>query len=154
MRMCFTALREAPSSLQSKRSFDSTKAYRSAKVRLVAQSLLSSQLQILAAFYAPQFRNMDDREPLLRHENDSSIIDGRTIAGVGPGKDLVHEVSPEELSPELQQMKSDAVLNAQGHKAEMRRSFSLFATLGLGFRYANPSNAGTYRPILSADPNK
>lgn len=36
---------------------------------------------------------------------------------------------------ELQDMKSNAVLRAQGHEASMRRSFSPLAALGLGFRH-------------------
>ena len=36
---------------------------------------------------------------------------------------------------ELQDMKSNAILRAQGHEATMRRSFSPLAALGLGFRH-------------------
>lgn len=39
------------------------------------------------------------------------------------------------VSSELQDMKSNAVLRAQGHEASMRRSFSPLAALGLGFRH-------------------
>lgn len=69
---------------------------------------------------------MADREPLLEIiENDiSSVTEGRIdIENIGDG------------APQLQNLKTVAILKAQGHKAEMERSFSPFAAIGLGFRY-------------------
>ena len=43
----------------------------------------------------------------------------------------------EDLPAELQDLKSNAILLAQGHKAAMKRSFSPFAALGLGFSITN-----------------
>lgn len=88
--------------------------------------------------------DLDSREPLLAGgispttSNRSSILDDVNHA------DEVHTPTSVDDDPnrpsrgftsELQDLKSNAVLRAQGHEASMRRSFSPLAALGLGFRH-------------------
>ena len=72
---------------------------------------------------------MADREPLLKPDETTESGISTTRAG----NDLERV---ENVAPELQDLRTAAILNAQGHKAEMERSFSLMAALGLGFRYS------------------
>lgn len=69
---------------------------------------------------------MADREPLLEIiESDASpVTEGR-----------IDRENFEDGAPQLQDLKTIAILKAQGHKTEMERSFSLFSAIGLGFRY-------------------
>lgn len=62
---------------------------------------------------------MTDQQPLLQP------VEGSRLSGSS---------TDVELPPELQDLRSNAILTAQGHKAEMERSFSTRAALGLGFR--------------------
>lgn len=78
---------------------------------------------------------MADREPLLPRELEHESWNTENIGDV-QGNHLFHEVSSTEPPVEPQMPRNNALLKAQGHKAEMERSFSLFAALGLGFRYA------------------
>lgn len=88
--------------------------------------------------------DIDAHQPLLAGEtalqssNPPSLIDDvnhtdgvHTPTSVGGDR---NRPSGGFLS-ELQDMKSNAVLRAQGHEASMRRSFSPLAALGLGFRH-------------------
>lgn len=72
---------------------------------------------------------MADREPLLL---ENEIVESGTSSITTSGTDVERV---EDVTSESQALKSAAILNAQGHKAEMERSFSPFAALGLGFRY-------------------
>ena len=87
------------------------------------------------------FCGMADRESVLRREDQVLGSEARCNAsaeqenGLTEGDSIQRPVQG-ELSPELQDMRDNAILNAQGHKAELERSFSPFAALGLGFRYA------------------
>lgn len=73
---------------------------------------------------------MADREPLLKRDE---TIESETPSVTRSGSNLERV---EDVAPEPQDPRTAALLNAQGHKAEMERSFSLMAALGLGFRYA------------------
>lgn len=73
---------------------------------------------------------MADREPLLKRDETVESATG----SVTRGSSNLERV--EDVAPEPQDLRTAALLNAQGHKAEMERSFSLMAALGLGFRYA------------------
>lgn len=88
----------------------------------------------------------DAHEPLLAGgispttSNRSSIVDGvnhaddvHTITSVDDDRNR----SSRGFLSELQDLKSNAVLRAQGHEASMRRSFSPLAALGLGFRHVS-----------------
>ena len=71
---------------------------------------------------------MADREPLLE------IIESGTSPAT---EDRIDIENIEDGAPQLQDLKTAAILKAQGHKAEMERSFSTFAAIGLGFRYTS-----------------
>lgn len=64
----------------------------------------------------------------------SSITTDLTSSNGNGNDDHIESSSSTELPQDL---KSNAILLAQGHKAAMRRSFSPFAALGLGFSITN-----------------
>ena len=79
---------------------------------------------------------MAEREPLLNPLEAAQEIQ------IGDERDGQGADSPAGDS-ELEELKSNAILKAQGHKAELERSFSTLAALGLGFRYVGShSNSG------------
>ncbi|MCJ1428598.1 hypothetical protein MMC29_006508, partial [Sticta canariensis] len=89
----------------------------------------------------------DAREPLLAipaGETWPTIANPPPVTDDVNGTDEAHTPTAVEgggnrprqgFTSELQDMKSNAVLRAQGHEASMRRSFSPLAALGLGFRH-------------------
>ena len=81
--------------------------------------------------YAPLL-SRDGRSPSAASLVSSTIIES-SPSNRTENEDRIESV-PSESSRDS---KSDAILNAQGHKATMRRSFSLFAVLGLGFSITN-----------------
>ena len=64
----------------------------------------------------------------------STTMDPNTNTSNTPENDDHVDFMPAEVPQDL---KSNAILLAQGHKAAMRRSFSPFAALGLGFSITN-----------------
>ena len=64
----------------------------------------------------------------------STTIDPNTNISNSTENDDHNESMPAEVPQDL---KSNAILLAQGHKASMRRSFSPFSALGLGFSITN-----------------
>lgn len=81
----------------------------------------------------------DEEEPLLGHDTQHPD----TIATDSPdlrqsrSRDGTRSDRDDDLPAELQDLKSNAILLAQGHKAAMQRSFSPFAALGFGFSITN-----------------
>ena len=71
---------------------------------------------------------MAEREPLL-HRSETVESESESLSNPRGG------IFTEDTAPELQDLKTAALLKAQGHNAEMERSFSPLAALGLGFRY-------------------
>lgn len=71
---------------------------------------------------------MSEREPLLR---PYEAEEGRITSHASESVDSRHR----RLEP--QDVRSDAILRAQGQKPEMERNFSSFAAVGLGFRYGS-----------------
>lgn len=84
----------------------------------------------------------DAHEPLLVRATSPSISNLSSVGNVDHTDDLRTPTSvggdrrrSRGFLSELRDMKSNAVLRAQGHEASMRRSFSPLAALGLGFRH-------------------
>ena len=93
---------------------------------------------------------MADRHPLLEPERPSSEETSYQVQEVPSDTN-----AGDGLPPELLDLRSNAILKAHGHKAEMERSFSPLAALGLGFRYAILTAQATSRGhhMSSADDN-
>ena len=82
---------------------------------------------------------MTAQEPLLSHKDQAAIEvrHGDAIAtqyGASIANASNSNLAQQDLQPDLQTIRDDAILNAQGHKAELKRRFSPIAALGLGFR--------------------
>ena len=71
-------------------------------------------------------------EPLLRHDESRSASPGSNSSSITRGGNDIDAL--QDVPQELQVLKSNAILSAQGHEAAMGRSFSPLAALGLGFR--------------------
>lgn len=88
--------------------------------------------------------NIGAHEPLLARETSPSLSNRSSVIDNVNHPDEVDTPTSFDgdrnrpsrgFLSELQDMKSNAVLRAQGHEASMRRSFSPLAALGLGFRH-------------------
>ena len=80
-----------------------------------------------------------EEEPLLSHNTqhlDPSATDSSNLRP-SSSRDGTQSDYDDDLPTELQDLKSNAVLLAQGHKSAMQRSFSPFAALGFGFSITN-----------------
>ena len=81
----------------------------------------------------------EEQEPLLGADSlllVAAIDDSSTIRRPLSSRSTEHD-DDQDVPAELQDLRSNAILLAQGHKAAMQRSFSLFAALGLGFSITN-----------------
>lgn len=81
----------------------------------------------------------EEQEPLLGEYSRPLVgatVDSSTIRQPLSSSGTEHD-DDRHLSAELQDLRSNAILLAQGHKAAMQRSFTPFAALGLGFSITN-----------------
>ena len=77
-------------------------------------------------------------EPLIDRGSRSLLAASQaSLTTGGPRSSNTTEYDDGDLTAELQDLRSNAILLAQGHKASMQRSFSLFAALGFGFSITN-----------------
>lgn len=78
------------------------------------------------------------QDPLLGDDSRSSVATSiGSATSKRPHSRGESYPQDEDLPAELQDLKSNAILLAQGHEAAMKRSFSPFAALGLGFSITN-----------------
>lgn len=82
--------------------------------------------------YAPLLDSSDARSLAVASLASSTAVDHSSSNSMENAEHI--EFAPAEPPQDL---KSNAILLAQGHKAAMRRSFSPFAALGLGFSITN-----------------
>ena len=78
-------------------------------------------------------------EPLLGDDSRSLVATtiGSSTVRRSQSRNGTGHNDDDDLPAELQDLRSNAILLAQGHKAAMQRAFSPFAALGLGFSITN-----------------